>query len=99
MADGEGEPLEGPRRAPDGDVVVPMRMYKAVMVFSTIIAVALVVAGFIILDTATRRAQAPLGEVDPVLAVAGIAVIGLGAGVYAFATRFRAEEMGGADGG
>ncbi len=94
MADGEGEPIETPRRAPEGDVVVPMRMYKAVMVFSTIIAVGLVVAGFIILDAATRRAQAPLGEVDPVLAVLGMAVIGLGAGVYAFATRFRAEEMG-----
>lgn len=94
MADGGSEDVDRPRRGPDGDVILPMRQYKAVMVFSTIIAVALVVAGFVVLDAATRRVQAPVEEVDPVLAVLGVVVIALGAGVYAFATRFRTAGMG-----
>jgi hypothetical protein len=47
-----------------------------------------------VLDAATRRSQAPVEEVDPVLAVGGMAVIALGAAVYAFATRFRTAGMG-----
>lgn len=76
------------------DVAVPMRVYKTVTVFSTLIAVVCVVGGFVVLDSATDRAQLPLSEVDPVLAIAGIATILFGAAVYAFGTRFRAAGMG-----
>jgi hypothetical protein len=76
------------------DVVVPMRVYKAVTVFTTLFAVVTVVGGFIVLDTATNRARASLSEVDPVLALVGVGLIVVGAAAYAFSTRFRAEGMG-----
>jgi hypothetical protein len=76
------------------DVVVPMRVYKAVTVFTTLFAVVTVVGGFIVLDTATNRARASLSDVDPVLALVGIGLIVAGAAAYAFSTRFRAEGMG-----
>ncbi len=99
-----------PRRGPDGDVVVPMELYKVVTVFSTLIAVFCVVFGFILLDAATldasllRRALVDLfaavgltaseGAFEIGFAIAGIAFIGVGAGTYVMGTRFRAEGMG-----
>lgn len=82
--------------ADDGrsDVVVPMRVYKTVTVFSTLIAIVSVVVGFVLVDRATNRATLPASEVDPVIALAGIGAILFGAAIYAFATRFRTEEMG-----
>ena len=76
------------------EVEVPLRLYKAVTVFSTMFAVAFVVGGFIVLDTATRQARLSLSEMDLPLAILGVAMIAAGATVYAFATRFRAEGMG-----
>ncbi|WP_336338990.1 DUF7315 family membrane protein [Haloarcula brevis] len=76
------------------DVVVPLRVYKAVTVFSTLFAVISVVAGFILVDVATQRASAPASEIDVPVAIAGIACILAGTVVYAFSTRFRTEEMG-----
>lgn len=76
------------------DVVVPLRVYKAVTVFSTLFAVVCVVGGFLLVDQATDRATAPVSEIDPLIAIAGIGLIVLGAGTYAFATRFRTAEMG-----
>lgn len=76
------------------EVAVPMRVYKTVTVFSTMIAVVCVVGGFVILDRATRRAQLPLSEIDPVLALVGMGTILFGAGTYAYGTRFRATGMG-----
>jgi hypothetical protein len=76
------------------DVVVPMRVYKSITVFTTLFAVFSVVGGFVLLDTATDRARAPLSEVDPILALVGIGLILSGAAVYAFSTRFRADGMG-----
>jgi hypothetical protein len=92
------------------DVEVPMRLYKTVTVFSTLIAVVTVVAGFLLIDAATlqvsflRAAVAALlgavglgvstGVLSTALAVAGLVVIAFGAGVYTIATRFRAEGMG-----
>jgi membrane-bound ClpP family serine protease len=78
----------------DRDVVVPFRVYKTVTVFSTLFAVVSVVGGFILVDRATERATVPASEIDPVVALAGIGLIVFGAAVYAFATRFRTEEMG-----
>jgi hypothetical protein len=77
-------------------VTVPTRVYKSVTVFSTLFAVVTVVAGFVLLDAATNRASVSLANADPVLALAGIGLIVLGAVTYAFSTRFQAEEMGNA---
>lgn len=76
------------------DVVVPMRVYKAVTVFSTLLAIVFVLGGFILLDVATDRATAPVSEIDPLVLIVGLAGIAGGAAVYAFGTRFRAEGMG-----
>ncbi|WP_132057663.1 DUF7315 family membrane protein [Halorussus amylolyticus] len=76
------------------EVVVPLRLYKVVTVFSTMFAVAFVVGGFIVLDTATQRASLSISDADVPLAILGVAMIAAGAMVYAFATRFRAEGMG-----
>jgi hypothetical protein len=92
------------------DVVVPMRVYKTVTVFSTLIAILGVVVGFVLLDAATIRlsllrravlgALRTLGVTPPetvlsaALAVAGLAAITFGGGVYVLGTRFRARGMG-----
>jgi hypothetical protein len=92
------------------DVEVPMRLYKTITVFSTLIAVVTVVAGFLLLDAATLQVSflraiiagalgaiglsVSTGLLSTVLAVVGLVVIGAGAGVYTIATRFRAEGMG-----
>ncbi|WP_136716439.1 DUF7315 family membrane protein [Halorientalis salina] len=76
------------------DIVVPMRVYKAVTVFTTLFAVATVVGGFVLLDLATDRAQATVSEIQPLVALLGIGLIVGGAAAYAFSTRFRAEGMG-----
>ena len=76
------------------DVVVPLRVYKAVTVFSTLFAIVFVLAGFVLLDEATNRATAEVSEIDPILAIVGIGLLVGGAAVYAFSTRFRAEGMG-----
>jgi hypothetical protein len=78
-------------------VVVPARLYKTVTVMSTLLAMVSVVGGFIALDAATNRARAAVGEIDPLLALLGLGLIVGGAGAYAFATRFRAADLG-ADG-
>ena len=92
------------------DVVVPLRLYKTVTVFSTLIAVVAVVVGFALLDAATLRVSLLRGVVVLVLsavgllpperllsaglAVAGLVVVGAGAAVYTLGTRFRARGMG-----
>lgn len=80
--------------ARDRDVVVPLSIYKVVVVFSTLIAAAGVVGGFMALDAATKRASAPASEIDPLLALFGLGLIAFGAAVFAFAARFRAPGMG-----
>jgi hypothetical protein len=76
------------------DVVLPLRAYKAVTVFSTLFAVAFILAGFVLLDEATDRATAEIAEINPWLAILGLAALIGGAAIYAFSTRFRAEGMG-----
>ena len=87
-----------PEDSGDGDagsqeVLVPLKIYKIVVVFSTLIAGGLVVGGFLALDVATQRARAPPSEIDPSLALFGLSLIASGAVVYAFSARFRAEGM------
>jgi hypothetical protein len=95
-----------------------MRLYKTVTVFSTLIAAVAVVLGFVLLDAATLQVSLlrsviliglrAVGAVPPSdaltagLAVAGLGLIGFGAGVYVLGARFRAAGMGNAqedDGG
>ncbi|WP_227738859.1 DUF7315 family membrane protein [Halorientalis pallida] len=78
----------------DRDIEVPMRVYKAITVFTTMFAIVTVVAGFVLIDSATNRATASLSEIQPVAALFGIGLILAGAAAYAFSTRFRAEGMG-----
>lgn len=75
------------------DVVVPLEVYKAVTVFSTLFAVAAVVVGFVLLDVGTRRAQADPSDVNLGFVMAGLLAIALGAVTYAFSTRFRTAGM------
>ncbi|WP_317988535.1 DUF7315 family membrane protein [Haloprofundus salilacus] len=111
---GSGQPRD--ERASDEtasgrrDIVVPMRLYKTITVFSTLIAVVSVVLGFVLIDAATIQfsflRQAITGALTAVgvpvdqgllgalLALVGIAIIGFGAGVYVLGTRFRARGMG-----
>jgi hypothetical protein len=116
-ADGAGDAGPGgePTTGPTGgrDVVVPLRLYKTVVVFSTLIAVASVVVGFTLLDAATLQVSlvraliaGGLGAVglapaastlSAALAATGLAVIAFGAGVYTVGTRFRTAGMGNAE--
>jgi hypothetical protein len=89
-AGADADPADGGRR----DVIVPLRLYKTVTVFSTLFAVVFVLAGFVLLDSATNRATAELSEVDPVTGILGLASLVFGAAIYAFSTRFRTAEMG-----
>jgi hypothetical protein len=115
MTDGDGTAgAESTQRDDTGggrrDIVVPMRLYKTVTVFSTLIAVVSVVFGFMLLDAATLNVSflgsivtgvisvlgvsVADGVVSTALAVVGLAIIGFGAGVYTLGTRFRAPGMG-----
>jgi hypothetical protein len=91
MAD---DPTDEEQSAGSREVVVPLRLYKTVTVFSTLFAVVFVLGGFVLLDVATRRGVADFSEIDPVLASLGLLALVAGAAVYAFSTRFRAEGMG-----
>lgn len=105
--DADGDAAE---RARGRDVVVPMRLYKTVTVFSTLIAVVCVVFGFMLLDAATLNVSflgnivtgglalvgvtVADGVLSTLFAAFGLGIIGLGAGVYVVGTRFRAAGMG-----
>jgi len=81
MTDDRSEGVDEPEPASETrDVVVPLRVYKTVTVFSTLFAVAAVVGGFLLIDQATDRATLPTAEIDPVVAIAGIALIVVGGG-------------------
>lgn len=95
------------------DVEVPLRLYKTVTVFSTLIAVFAVVFGFLLLDAAALGtglirafvrsilSAISLSPSDSLLsaafAVAGLLSILVGAAVYVLGTRFKAAEMGDGD--
>ena len=100
---------EQPDRREDGTIVVPMRMYKGITVFSTLVATALVVLGFFFFDAATRTDNwirtsvswlvgltgwTPSTSVlNVTFGLLGVAVIVLGAGSYILGTRFKTAEM------
>ena len=76
------------------DIVVPLRLYKTVTVFSTLIAIVAILAGFVLLDRGTQRATASPEEVSLPLVALALALIVGGSAVYAFSTRFRTAGMG-----
>jgi len=91
------------------EVEVPMRLYKTVTVFSTLIAVVAVVVGFLFLDAATLsislvgsgiRGLATAVGVSAsaqmwttLFAVGGIGWIAAGAGIYILGSRFTSPRM------
>ena len=105
----------GGEAAPEGrrEHEVPLRLYKTVTVFSTLIAVVAVVVGFLLLDAATlgtgllRRAVVgllrtlslvpPENVLSTLFAIAGLSSIAVGAAVYVLGTRFKAPEMAGGE--
>ncbi|ATW87750.1 hypothetical protein halTADL_0954 [Halohasta litchfieldiae] len=109
-AAGESIPSESTETGGRRDVVVPLRLYKTITVFSTLIAALSILAGFILLDAATlqmsvlRRLIVTAVEaigVTPnqellggLLAVGGLSLMALGSGVFILSSRFRAEGMG-----
>jgi hypothetical protein len=94
------------------DIVVPLRLYKTITVFSTLIAAVSILAGFILLDAATLQVSvlrrlivlaisslgiAPdQGLLSGVLGIAGLSLMAAGSGVFILSSRFRAEGMGNA---
>ena len=92
------------------DIVVPMRLYKTITVFSTLIATVCILAGFILLDAATLQVsvlRAVLLDVlarvgltvgqelfSVVLGIGGLSLMAVGTGVFVLASRFRAPGMG-----
>ena len=92
------------------EVEVPMELFKTVTVFATLIAMVLVLFGFMFLDAATVQTGPLLWLLDAVtgwigvsydadalrvpFGLVGLASICVGAFVYAFSTRFRARGMG-----
>ena len=92
----DDDPTETRERASERgrrEVVVPERLYRTVTVFSTLIAIVGVVAGFVLLDMATKQATASFEEVNVWLASLGILAILGGGATYAYAARFQAEGM------
>ncbi len=87
---------EGAGASERREVVVPLRLYKTITVFSTLIAVAGVLGGFIVLDVATDSAQADVSDVSIGFSLLGIGMIAFGALTYAFSTRFQTAGMGNA---
>jgi len=91
-------------------VVVPLRLYKTITVFSTLIAVVGFIAGFILIDAATLQVSllrtvvvgllssvgvAPSADLlTALLALAGLSLIAGSAATYVVGTRFRAQGMG-----
>ncbi|GAB6878999.1 hypothetical protein JCM17823_12730 [Halorubrum gandharaense] len=109
-SDPRNEPL-GVRSGPDGrEVVVPLRLFKTVMVFSTLAAVVTFFVGFTLIDAATLQFSfirttieyvlASIGLLPPedvltaFLAIAGLLSILTGTAIYVLGTRFRAQGMG-----
>lgn len=94
------------------DIVVPLRLYKTITVFSTLIAAVSILAGFILLDAATLQVSVlrslivtgveAIG-VTPnqdllggLLGIAGLSLMAFGSGVFILSSRFRAAGMGNA---
>mgnify|MGYP007091090244 FL=1 len=92
------------------DIVVPIRLYKTITVFSTLIATVCILGGFILIDAATLQVSVlrrlllsvlagvgltPEQELfSGVLGVGGLSLMAVGTGVFVLSSRFRAPGMG-----
>lgn len=92
------------------DVIVPLRLYKTITVFSTLIAATSILAGFILLDAATLQVSVlrslivlaieavgitpDQGILTGLLGVVGLSLMALGSGVFILSSRFRTAGMG-----
>lgn len=106
--DEDWEPDE-PTRLDSDTIVVPLRMYKGITVFSTLLATLLVVLGFFLFDAATQPSNLvrgfvvwlfqlvgyvpPPGVFDVGFGLLGVASILLGAGSYILGSRFKTADM------
>jgi len=106
MPESDSEPTG---RREDGTIVVPMRMYKGITVFSTLIATVLVVLGFVCFDAATRTdhllrtslrwvfesvgVTPSVSALNVLFGLFGVGLILVGAGSYILGTRFKTQEM------
>jgi len=106
MPDSDSDPTG---RREDGTIVVPMRMYKGITVFSTLVATVLVVLGFVCFDAATRTdhllrtslrwvfesvgVTPSVGVLNVLFGLLGVGLILVGAGSYILGTRFKTEGM------
>ena len=112
-AAGESAPAEPPESSTGRrDIVVPIRLYKTITVFSTLIATACILGGFILIDAATlqvsvlrRLLLAGLEGISlsvnqelfsAILAIGGLSLMAAGTGVFILSSRFRAPGMGNA---
>jgi len=112
-AAGESAPAESPESSTGRrDIVVPIRLYKTITVFSTLIATACILGGFILIDAATlqvsvlrRLLLAGLEGISlsvnqelfsAILAIGGLSLMAAGTGVFVLSSRFRAPGMGNA---
>ncbi|MFB6253703.1 MAG: hypothetical protein ABEI06_03755 [Halobacteriaceae archaeon] len=75
------------------EVIVPDRVYRAITVFSTLFAMIAVVGGFMLLDRATNRSTAQVGDINILQALLALLIMIIGAIVYVYGTRFQAEGM------
>ena len=115
VTDDAEQPSAAAERADAGgrgrrDVIVPLRLYKTVTVFSTLIAAASILAGFILIDAATLQVSVlrgllvlaieavwttpDQGLLSGLLAIAGLGLMALGSGVFVLSSRFRTAGMG-----
>ena len=80
-------------KAVDREVIVPIPLYKSIIVISTTFSIFALVGGFVLLDSATQRATKPLSQIDPLFSLIGLSLIAIGTIVYAFTTRFKTHGM------
>ena len=111
-AAGEATPTGSAESTGRRDIVVPIRLYKTITVFSTLIATGCILGGFILIDAATLQVSVLrrllLGGLSAVglsidqelfsaiLAIGGLTLMAAGTGVFVLSSRFRAPGMGNA---
>ena len=74
----------------DREIIVNDRTYKAASVFTTLISIAMIFAGFTVVD---RGINWPTGgSQNPVVVVLGLGLILAAGGLYVFSLRFKTEQ-------
>ncbi|MFB6282407.1 MAG: LPXTG cell wall anchor domain-containing protein [Halobacteria archaeon] len=80
----------------DREIIVSERTYKAASVFTTMISIAMVFVGFMVIDEGINW---PTGvNTNPILVVLGLSIILSAGGLYVFSLRFKTVEEVNQDG-